>query len=137
MPDQMGVVTSDTSAPGAARLAGRAAQVLLGIPLGLFQLAAVLVFTFTGAVVTPQDWFVAIWGVAMSSACAVLALRVYRSARARWIAFALLGVQVAFSFVKYFVYHESAALVFGVLVVLALVSLGIYHRSNPAERAAG
>lgn len=112
------------------RFAGRVAQLLLGIPLGLFQLSAVLGFTFTGAVVTPMDWFVAVWGIVMSASCAVLALRVYRSARARRIAFALLGVQVAFSLVKGFVYHESAALVFGVIVVATLVALGVYHRAG-------
>ena len=115
------------------RFAGRVAQLLLGIPLGLFQLAAVLGFTFTGAVVTPTDWFVAVWGIAMSASCAVLALRVYRSARARRIAFALLGVQVAFSLVKGFVYHETAALVFGAIVVAALVALGVYHRGGGAD----
>lgn len=115
------------------RFAGRVAQLLLGIPLGLFQLSAVLAFTFTGAVVTPTDWFVAVWGILMSASCAVLALRVYRSARARRIAFALLGVQVAFSLVKGFVYHESAALVFGAIVVATLVALGIYHRAGGSD----
>ena len=129
---------SDTFAGAASgqrpvRLAGRVAQLLLGIPLGLFQLSAVLAFTFTGAVVTPTDWFVAVWGILMSASCAVLALRVYRSARARRIAFALLGVQVAFSLVKGFVYHETAALVFGAIVVATLVALGVYHRAGGAE----
>ena len=117
----------------AVRVAGRAAQLLLGIPLGLFQLVAVLAFTFTGAVVTPTDWFVAVWGIAMSASCALLALRVYRSARARRIAFALLLVQIAFSLVKGFVYHETAALVFGAIVVVTLVALGAYHRAGGAE----
>ena len=116
---------------GAARLAGRVAQFLLGIPLGLFQLAAVLVFTFNGTVVTLQDWLVAAWGAAMSATCAVLALRVYRSARARRIAFVLLGVQLAFGLVKLFVYHESAAFVFGAITALALGALYVYHRAAP------
>ena len=120
----------------ATRFLGRVAQFLLGIPLGLFQLTAVLVFTFTGAVVTPQDWFVAIWGIVMSASCAVLALRVYRSARARRVAFALLGVQALFSLVKGFVYHETAALVFGAIVAAALVALGVYHRARAAEEVA-
>jgi hypothetical protein len=118
---------------GGARFAGRTAQLLLGIPLGLFQLGAVLAFTFTGAVVTPTDWLVALWGIAMSATCAVLALKVYRSARARLIAFALLGVQVAFSLVKGFVYHETAALVFGAIVVVTLMALGVYHRAAAAD----
>jgi hypothetical protein len=124
---------SEAGAEGAARLAGRAAQLLLGIPLGLFQLGAVLAFTFTGAVVTPRDWFVAVWGMLMSASCAALALRVYRSARARRIAFALLGVQGMFSAVKGFVYHESAALVFGAIVVITLVALVVYHRAQITE----
>ena len=116
---------------GAARLAGRIAQFLLGIPLGLFQLAAVLMFTFNGTVVTLQDWLVAAWGAAMSATCAVLALRVYRSARARRIAFALLGVQLLFGLVKLFVYHESASFVFGAITAVTLVALFLYHRAMP------
>jgi len=118
---------------GAARLAGRVAQFLLGIPLGLFQLAAVLMFTFNGAVVTLQDWLVAAWGAAMSATCAVLALRVYRSARARRIAFVLLGVQLAFSVVKLVVYHESASFVFGAITAVALATLVVYHRAAPSD----
>ena len=121
---------------GAARFAGRVAQFLLGIPLGLFQLAAVLMFTFTGAVVTGGDWFVAIWGIVMSAACAVLALRVYNSASARRAAFVLLGVQGLFSLVKGLVYHETAALVFGAIVAATIVALGVYHRARAAEGAA-
>lgn len=115
----------------ATRVAGRVAQFLLGIPLGLFQLTAVLVFTFNGTVVTLQDWLVAAWGAAMSATCAVLALRVYRSARARRIAFVLLGVQLAFSVVKLVVYHESASFVFGAITAVTLATLFLYHRAAP------
>ena len=120
---------ASSSAPAPSRFAGRVAQFLLGVPLGLFQLAAVLMFPFTGAVVTPGDWFVAIWGMLMSSSCAALALRVYRSASARRAAFALLAAQGAFSSVKFFVYHESAGLVFAVIVAVTLAALAMYHRS--------
>ena len=126
-----GEVSGPVSGQGGARLAGRVAQFLLGIPLGLFQLTAVLVFTFNGTVVTLQDWLVAAWGAAMSATCAILALRVYRSARARRIAFVLLGVQLLFSVVKLVVYHESASFVFGAITALALGSLVIYHRAAP------
>jgi hypothetical protein len=120
----------------ATRFLGRVAQFLLGIPLGLFQLTAVLVFTFTGAVVTAQDWFVAIWGIVMSASCTVLALRVYRSVGARRVALALLGVQGLFSLVKGLVYHETAALVFGAIVAATLVALGVYHRARATEGVA-
>jgi hypothetical protein len=128
------VSTRDQSQPseqGSARLAGRVAQFLLGIPLGLFQLAAVLVFTFNGTVVTTQDRLVAVWGAAMSATCAVLALRVYRSARARRIAFVLLGVQLVFSVVKLVVYHESASFVFGAITAVTLAALFLHHRAAP------
>jgi len=115
-----------------ARVAGRAAQFLLGVPLGLFQLAAVLGFTFTGAVVTPRDWLVAVWGIAMSTSCALLALRVHRSASARRTAFALLAAQGLFSSVKFFAYHESAGLVFAVIVAVTLATLVAYHRAMSA-----
>ena len=114
---------------GAASIAGRAAQVLLGIPLGLFQLSAVLWFSLNGPMSGAGDWLVAAWGIAMSASCAVLALLVYRSARARHIAFALLGAQVLFSVVKLVVYHESAALVFGTITAVTLAALWVYHRS--------
>jgi hypothetical protein len=123
---------TEPTAPTVARVAGRSAQFLLGIPLGLFQLTAVLVFTFTGAVVTPRDWLVAVWGILMSASCALLALRVYRSASARRAAFALLGAQGLFSSVKFFVYHESAGLVFAVIVALTLAALVVYHRLTSA-----
>ena len=123
---------TESTALATTRLAGRSAQFLLGIPLGLFQLAAVLMFTFTGAVVTPGDWFVAVWGIVMSTSCALLALRVYRSASARRAAFALLVVQGLFSAVKFFVYHESAGLVFAVIVAVTLVALVVYHRGVSA-----
>ncbi len=127
-----GEVSGPVSGRGAARLAGRVAQFLLGIPLGLFQLTAVLVFTFNGTVVTLQDWLVAAWGAAMSATCAVLALRVYRSVRARRIAFVLLGVQLLFSVVKLLVYHESASFVFGAITAVTLAALLLYHRSAPS-----
>jgi len=123
---------STTTTQGSARIAGRAAQFLLGIPLGLFQLAAVLGFTFTGAVVTRGDWFVAIWGMVMSASCAALALRVYRSASARRVAFALLAAQGIFTSVKYFLYHESAGLVFAAIIAVTLAVLVAYHRSVSA-----
>ena len=124
-----------TTTQGTARLTGRTAQLLLGIPLGLFQLAAVLGFTFTGAVVTPGDWFVAVWGMVMSASCAVLSLRVYRSASARRIAFVLLAAQGVFTSVKFFVYHESAGLVFAVIVAVTLGMLFVYNRAVSARSA--
>jgi hypothetical protein len=120
---------SQGSEHDAARVAGRVAQFLLGIPLGLFQLTAVLVFTFNGTVVTLQDWLVAAWGAAMSATSAVLALSVYRSARARRIAFVLLGIQLLFSVVKLVVYHESASFVFGTITAVTLATLFVHHRA--------
>jgi|SRR3954468_12904983 hypothetical protein len=128
MMERHDVALAETSTPGSARFAGRAAQFLLGIPLGLFQLTAVLVFTFTAATLTPRDWLLAAWGVVMSAACALLALRIYRSASARRAAFALLGAQGLFSAVKFFVYHESAGLVFAVIIALTLAVLVVYQR---------
>ena len=58
---------------GGPRAAGCAAQLLLGGPLGLFQLAAVLGFTLTDPTIAGADWLVVAWGLAMSSACAALA----------------------------------------------------------------
>jgi hypothetical protein len=113
-----------------AQKAGRVAQFLLGIPLGLFQLAAVIGFTVTDPTIAGADWLVVAWGLAMSAACAVLATRIYRSDRARRIAFALLAAQALFSAVKLTVYHESASLVFLSVVVVTGALLAAYHRAS-------
>jgi hypothetical protein len=65
----------------------------------------------------------------MSASCALLALRIYRSAPARRAAFALLAAQGIFASVKFFAYHESAGLVFAVIVAVTLVTLLVYHRA--------
>jgi hypothetical protein len=112
------------------RAAGRTAQILLGIPLGLFQLAAVIGFTITDSTIAGADWLVVVWGIVMSTACAVLAVRVYRSARARRIAFAVLAAQALFSAVKLGIYHESASFVFFAIIAVTVVMLGAYHRAS-------
>ena len=112
------------------RIAGRVAQFLLGIPLGLFQLAAVIGFTVTAKSMTGMDWLVAVWGLFMSTSCAAVALRVYHSARARRMAFALLAARALFSIVKLTVYHESASLVFLVIIALTVMTLAAYQRRN-------
>jgi len=116
---------------GWPRVAGRTAQFLLGIPLGLFQLAAVIGFTITETI-TGAHWLVVVWGVAMSTACAVLSLRVYRSTGARRIAFALLGAQALFSLVKLTIFHESASLVFFIIIALTTGCLVVYDRARRA-----
>ena len=111
-------------------VAGRTAQFLLGIPLGLFQLGAVIVFTWTDPTIVGGDWFVVGWGLVMSSACAVAAAFIYRSARARRVAFALLGAQAVFSVVKLTVYHESASFVFLAVIAATAIALVAYHRAQ-------
>ena len=122
----------EQSRDGAGRVAGRGAQFLLGIPLGLFQLAAVIGFTAAGATVTRGDWLVAAWGLAMSTACVVLAVRIYRSTRARVVAFAVLAAQAAFSLVKLAIYHESESFVFLAIIAVTAITLGVYHRARRA-----
>jgi len=124
-------LTAANAVDGKPRVAGRTAQFLLGIPLGLFQLAAVIGFTVTGAG-AGESWLVPIWGLLMSTSCAVVALRVYRSAGARRVAFALLGAQALFSLVKLTVYHESASLVFMAIIAVTAGALFMYHRAAAA-----
>jgi hypothetical protein len=116
---------------GRRRVAGRTAQFLLGIPLGLLQLAAVIGFTVTGAA-AGESWLVVIWGLLMSTACAMLALRIYRSAGARRVSFTLLGAQALFSLMKLTVYHESASLVFMAIIAVTAAALFTYHRAAAA-----
>lgn len=115
------------------RLAGRIAQLLLGVPLGLFQLAAVIWFSSHDPTISGAEWLLVAWGVAMSTACAALAIPVYRSVRARRTAFALLVAQALFSLVKLTVYHESAALVFIVIIAITLATLGVYHGGSARQ----
>src|SRR5262245_53225761 len=114
------------------RVAGRAAQLLLGIPLGLFQLAAVVGFALITKPMARADWLVVAWGVPMATASALVALRVYDSARARQIAFALLAAQALFSLVKLIVFHESASLVFLAIIAVTGAALALYHRAPDA-----
>ena len=116
----------------APRVAGRVAQFLLGIPLGLFQLAAVVGFSISTKTMARADWLVAVWGVPMATASALAALRVYDSARARQIAFALLAAQALFSLVKLVVFHESASFVFLAIIAVTAAALVAYHRAPQA-----
>jgi hypothetical protein len=135
MTHPLGATTSQAEAdqrlPGVRRsVAGRTAQFLLGIPLGLFQLAAVIGFTITDPTIHRGDWLVVVWGLVMSTTCAALALRIYRSAGARRAAFAVLAAQALFSLVKLVVYHESASFVFFAIIVVTTAALAAYHSAS-------
>ena len=120
----------------APRVAGRVAQFLLGIPLGLFQLAAVVGFSLTDKTIAGAEWLLAAWGFLMAAACAVVAVRVYDSARARRIAFALLAAQTLFSLVKLIVYHESASFIFFGIIAVTGGALTVYHRAPQPDLVA-
>jgi hypothetical protein len=101
----------------------RGAQALLLIPLGVLQLTAATAFTITGAVVTPGDWFVAIWAIVMGAGGAVVAVRLSGRRATPRLALGLLGAQAAFSAVKLTAYGETGSLLFLGLTVLAAVLL--------------
>jgi hypothetical protein len=109
----------------------RAAQLLLAVPLGIFQLAASVVFTVTLGVDTPWQVGVVAWAWTMSAACAVVAFRLARDGRARRAAFALLALQLGFSFVKLTVYHESASFVFAGVALAAAALLALRRAALP------
>jgi len=98
----------------------RGAQLLLFVPLGLFQLVASIVFSITLGLHSAGDWTVASWAWVMSASCAVTALRLGRQeAVVLRTALLLLAAQAGFSVVKLAVYHESASFVFMTFVVTA------------------
>ena len=73
----------------------------------------------------------------MSATCALLAVRIYRSARARRIAFTLLAAQALFSVVKLTVYHESASFVFLAVIAATATALGVRMRPVRYARRSG
>ncbi|MGW5237698.1 hypothetical protein ACWEOW_02055 [Monashia sp. NPDC004114] len=90
----------------------RAAQLLLLVPLGAFQLVATIAFSLT-IPMSGKDYVVAVWAPIMASMCIVIALRFGRGTpRVLAVALGLLAAQTAFSLVKLVVYGESPALVF-------------------------
>jgi len=102
----------------------RWAQALLLIPLGLVQLVAAVTFTIVLHPTAIGDLAVAAWAVTMSSACAVVALRLGRPGPVAFrIAMGLLAAQAAFSVVKLTVYGEPESLVFMGLTIATAVLL--------------
>lgn len=107
--------------PGSVRWA----QALLLLPLGLLQLVAAVTFTIVLHPTAIGDLCVAAWAVTMSSACALVAVRLGRPGPAAFrIAMGLLAAQAAFSVVKLTVYGEPESLVFmGITIATAVLLL--------------
>jgi FtsH-binding integral membrane protein len=105
-----------------------AARSLLFV-LGVVGLAGATYFTFfappaEGGVVTPFDWFVAIWKMVVSLGMVIVALAPRMPQRRRLgVATWLLLADVVFGLVKLFGYQERESLVFFAInaVVLAVI----------------
>ncbi|GAA3174537.1 hypothetical protein GCM10010531_30140 [Blastococcus jejuensis] len=111
-------------------------RVLLGL-FGAFKLYGTLYFTFLATAAQggdPQgvgDWLVAAWSFALATALIVAAFRLRAGdRRIAGITAGLLVVEIAFSFVKLFVYDEPEALGFMAvdLVLLALLTVAARRR---------
>jgi hypothetical protein len=90
----------------------RAAQLLLLVPLGAFQLVATIAFSITMPL-SGKDYLPAVWAPIMAGMCIVVALRIGRgTTRVLAVALGLLAAQTAFSLLKLVGYGESASLVF-------------------------
>ncbi|ADP84724.1 hypothetical protein [Pseudofrankia inefficax] len=111
-------ITIDAGAPAAivrppVPRTVRAAQGLLLVPLGAFQLVASITFSISLGLHGVGEYAVAGWVYAMSSACFAAGLRLGRGGRRRLRAvLGLLVAEVGFSAVKLAVFHESASFVF-------------------------
>jgi len=128
-------MSTTTTAP--ARPATRRDPLMIGIRVllglfGAFKLYGTLYFTFLATVAQggdPQgvgDWLVAAWSFALAVALIVAAFRLGAgSPRTAVVTSALLLVEIAFSFVKLFVYDEPEAVGFMAvdLVLLALLAV--------------
>ena len=106
-------------------------RVLLGL-FGAFKLYGMVYFTFFATAAQggdPQgivDWAVAAWSFALATALIVAAVRLGSGdRRTAVVTAALLGVEIAFSFVKLFGYDEIEALGFMAvdLVILGLLAV--------------
>jgi len=116
----------------------RAAQVLLFLPLGAFQLVAAIVFSATEPLNGVRDHAVATWVIAMSAASVFVSLQLTR--RRTWVwstALGLLVAQFLFNVVKLTVYQESGPWVFLLIVAATAMLLSVpaarrYLRTSPA-----
>jgi hypothetical protein len=112
-------------------------RVLLGV-FGAFKLGGTVWFTFFATAEQggdPQgvvDWTVATWSFALATALVVAAIRLGNGdRRTAVVTSVLLLVEIAFSFVKLFVYDEPEAVGFMAvdLVLLALLALAARRRA--------
>ena len=114
-------------------LALRGAQLMLLLPLGALQLAAVVAFTTTADEMTTAAWVVAGAAVALDVAAIVLAfLLPRRTFLTRDAASMLIRAQVVLSLVKLIGYGDVAALVFVVPVGFTWLLLWIDERRHPS-----
>lgn len=109
-------------------------RVLLGL-FGAFKLYGTLYFTFLATAAQggdPQgvvDWLVAAWSLALATALIVAAFRLRAGdRRIAGITAGLLVVEIAFSFVKLFVYDEPEALGFMAVDMVLLALLAVTAR---------
>jgi hypothetical protein len=129
-----------TTAPARATTGGRRDPLLTGIRVllglfGAFKLYGTVWFTFFATAEQggdPQgvvDWLVAAWSFALAVALIVAAFRLGAgSPRTALVTSALLVVEVAFSFVKLFVYDEPEAVGFMAVDVVLLALLAVAAR---------
>jgi hypothetical protein len=110
-------------------VAARAAQLLMLIPLGAFQLVASIAFSITMPL-SAKDYLPAVWAPIMAAACILTALRFGRAtAVVLRVALTLLAAQTAFSLLKLIAFGESASLVF-----LAVIAVCAGLLAVPASR---
>ena len=134
--------TTATTATGTARPASRRDPLMIGIRallglFGAFKLGGTVWFTFLATTAQggdPQgvvDWLVAAWSFALAGALIVAAVRLGAgSPRTAVVTAALLVVEIAFSFVKLFVYDEPEAVGFMAVDLVLLALLAVAARRN-------
>lgn len=123
-------MTATVTAPARRTALVTATRVLAGL-FGVLKLGATayfLLFATAAQGGDPRgafDWSVGVWSIVMGAGYLVVAFRLGRDGRRMLpVVVGLSAADVAFSGVKFFVYHESAAIGFTVttLVLLALVA---------------
>lgn len=97
---------------------------VLAALFGVLKLAATTFFLFFSAQFAPQstgDRLVGAWSIAIGLAYLVIAARLGRDLRVLPMTIGLAVADVAFSGVKFFVYHEPEAIGFTVTTLLLLL----------------
>jgi hypothetical protein len=131
-----GMTTAIIAIPGRRRSAWRAlraAQILLALPLGALQLAAVAAWTATGTAPTSAGYAIAAAEASLAAtAIAIAFLLPRRTFLVRRTAFALLRCATVLGLLELIAYHRWGSLLFLLCTAAAWPLLALDQRRHPS-----